>query len=300
MTISIFKNIKDTTQPFERHVMHILERIREGASKETIKEIRTERDKTRRNELKQDLPAICFSGTFKKRADNALIKHSGLMCLDFDGYDRQKDLLEDKEKFKQNKFVYSVFLSPSGKGLKVLVKVPADENNHKNYFNSLEKYFKSDKFDKTCKNVSRVCYESYDPLIHINENSSVWDKVEEDSYTELMKNRDKPSIPITDENKIIDILVKWWEKKYPMVEGQRNHNVYILAAAFNDFGINRSLAEFYLRQYAAEGFNEEEIMATIVSAYSHTAKFGSRYYEDQDKMQYVRDEIVTGKPSAAY
>ena len=114
MTISIFKNIKDTTQPFERHVMHILERIREGASKETIKEIRTERDKTRRNELKQDLPAICFSGTFKKRADNALIKHSGLMCLDFDGYDRQKDLLEDKEKFKQNKFVYSVFLSPSG------------------------------------------------------------------------------------------------------------------------------------------------------------------------------------------
>ena len=103
------------------------------------------------------------------------------MCLDFDGYDRQKDLLEDKEKFKQNKFVYSVFLSPSGKGLKVLVKVPADESNHKNYFNSLEKYFKSDKFDKTCKNVSRVCYESYDPLIHINETSSVWDKVEEDS-----------------------------------------------------------------------------------------------------------------------
>jgi hypothetical protein len=44
------------------------------------------------------------------------------MCLDFDGYDRQKDLLEDKEKFKQNKFVYSVFLSPSGKGLKVLVR----------------------------------------------------------------------------------------------------------------------------------------------------------------------------------
>ena len=125
--------------------------------------------------------------------------------------------MEDKEKFKQNKFVYSVFLSPSGKGLKVLVKVPADENNHKNYFNSLEKYFKSDKFDKTCKNISRVCYESYDPLIHINETSSVWDKVEEDSYTELMKNRDKPSIPITDENKIIDILVKWWEKKYPMV-----------------------------------------------------------------------------------
>ena len=43
-----------------------------------------------------------------------------------------------------------------------------------------------------------------------------------------IKNVDKPTIPVTDENKIVEILVKWWEKKYPMMEGQRNHHAYVL------------------------------------------------------------------------
>ena len=34
---------------------------------------------------------------FNKRQDVALLEHSGLMCLDFDGYKKKKDLLEDKE-----------------------------------------------------------------------------------------------------------------------------------------------------------------------------------------------------------
>ena len=82
--------------------------------------------------------------------------------MDFDGYTKQKDLLNDKNKFSKNKFVYSVFISPSGKGLKVLVKIPKDPDNHVGYFIALEKLFKSQYFDKTSKNVSRVCYESFD------------------------------------------------------------------------------------------------------------------------------------------
>ena len=77
-----------------------------------------------------------------------------------------------------------------------------------------------------------MCYESYDPLIYINETSSVWDKEEEQEYTEVLKNVDKPTIPVTDENKIVEILVKWWEKKYPMMEGQRNHHAYVLVCSF--------------------------------------------------------------------
>ena len=69
-------------------------------------------------------------------------------------------------------------------------------------------------------------------MIYINETSSVWDKEEEQEYTEVLKNVDKPTIPVTDENKIVEILVKWWEKKYPMMEGQRNHHAYVLGAAF--------------------------------------------------------------------
>jgi succinate dehydrogenase flavin-adding protein (antitoxin of CptAB toxin-antitoxin module) len=292
--VTIFQSIKDTSAPFYRNVGVILGRIKSGASKELVKKIRAEKRKPERNELKKKLPAVCFSGKFTKRADSYLVEHSGLICLDFDGYTKTKDLLEDKENLSKNKYVYSVFVSPSGNGLKVLIKIPSDADNHINYFNSLEKQFNSPYFDKTSKNVSRVCYESYDPLIHINENSSIWDLIEELEYTEVSKVKDSPTIPITDENKVIEILVKWWTKKYPMMEGQRNHNVYILAMAFNDFGINKSLASYVLNQYATEDFTMREIATTIDSAYKHTGNFGTKYYEDEERINSIKAKLRRG------
>jgi hypothetical protein len=292
--ITIFQNIKDTDTPFHRDVNIIFDRIREGASKDIVKQIRQEKNKSERNELKKMLPAICFSGSFKKRNDNALLEHSGLMCLDFDGYEKQKDLLHDKETLSKNKYVYSVFISPSGNGLKVLVKIPADPDNHTNYFNSLEKYFSSKYFDKTSKNLSRVCYESYDPHIFVNEKSSIWDVIEEPEYNEVYKYKDKPTIPISDENKIVDILVKWWTKKYPMVEGQRNHNTYILAMALNDFGVNKSLASYVLNQYATADFDLKEIAQTIDNAYKNVGNFGSKYYEDEEQVNAIRAKVRRG------
>lgn len=295
-TVTIFQSIRDTDTPFFREVHVILERIKEGAggTKDLVKKIRLEKRKPERQELKKLLPAICFSGTFNKRTDASLLQHSGLICLDFDGYVKQKELLQDKENLSKNKYVFSVFISPSGNGLKVLVKIPADAENHTSYFNSLERYFNSPYFDKTSKNISRVCYESYDPLIAINENSSIWDLIEDPEYTEVSKTRDKATIPITDENKIVEILVKWWEKKYPMSEGQRNQNTYVLAMAFNDFGINKSLASYVLNQFATEDFTIREIATTIDSAYRHTANFGTKYYEDEERVNTIKAKLRRG------
>ena len=292
--ITIFQSIKATSTPFYRDVKDILDRIKNGTSKELVKNIRSEKNKSERQELKKKLPAICFSGKFTKRNDASLLEHSGLICLDFDGFEKKKDLLEAKQKYSENAFVYSVFLSPSGNGLKVLVKIPQDEENHTNYFNSLKTYFNSEYFDETCKNVSRVCYESYDPLIHVNENSSVWDKIEEPEYKEVNKHRDVATIPITDENKIVDILVKWWVKKFPMEEGQRNQNCFVLASAFNDFGINRELAKYVLNQYATKDFNQREIIRTIDSAYSNTQNFGTKYYEDEERVNNIKIKLKRG------
>ena len=292
--VTIFQNIRDTAAPFFRDVNIILERIKDGATKDLVKRIRLEKNKSDRNEIKKQLPAICFSGKFNKRTDASIIEHSGLICLDFDGYTKQKELLQDKENLCKSKYVYSVFISPSGNGLKVLVKIPADIENHINYFNSLEKHFNSSYFDKTSKNLSRVCYESYDPLIFINENSSVWDTIEETEYSEVSKHRDAPTIPITDENKIVEILIRWWTKKYPMVEGQRNQNCYVLAMAMNDFGINKSLASFVLNQYSSEDFTTREIQRTIDSAYENTAKFGTKYYEDEERINSIKAKLRRG------
>lgn len=292
--VTIFKNIHETATPFHKDINLIFDRIRNGSSKDLIQKIRKEKGKSERNELKKNLPSICFSGTFSKRADNALIQHSGIICLDFDKYPKQKEILEHKEKLSKDAYVHSVFISPSGEGLKVLVKIPADADNHVNYFNALEKYFNSPYFDKTSKNISRVCYESYDVLIFVNENSQVWTKIEEKEYTEVSRTRDLPTIPITDENKIVDILVKWWTKKYPMVEGMRNENVYVLAMAFNDFGVNKSLAKYISEQFASNDFTVTEINRTIESAYSNTLKFGTKYYEDEERINQIKTKLRRG------
>ena len=276
--------------------MFILNRIKDGKNSELVKRIRSEKNKSERNELKKKLPSICFSGIFNKRSDSALVEHSGLICLDFDGYEKKKDLTEDRLKFQKNKFVFAVFVSPSGNGLKVLVKIPKDSENHTKYFNSLNKHFASPYFDTTSKNVSRVCYESFDKQLYVNENSKIWINFEEDEYEEKHLSQGQPLIKITDESKIVEILLKWWQTNYPMVEGQRNHNVYVIAQAMNEFGINKSTASIICNNYATKDFNSSEIETTINSAYSKTYKFNTKYYEDKEIIDDVKQRLKRGEP----
>ena len=294
--ITIFKNIKETSTPFFKNIDTILTRIKEGKSRELVELIRKEKDKAQRNVLKQQLPAICFSGTFNKRLDTAIIEHSGFICLDFDGYPSIKEMKTEKEILSTDKHVYSVFISPSGDGLKVIIKIPKDIQEHKNYFNALEHHFNSEYFDTTSKNISRVCYESYDKDIYVNKDSIVWDVIAEHQYVEMDKVTSKPSIPITNENKIIDILMKWWTRKYPMVDGKRNNNMFILASAFNDYGVSKSLSEYVLSQFVSSSHPMSEINTIINSAYKNTGAFGSKFYEDDDKLSQVRQKIKRGVP----
>ena len=292
--VTIFKNIRETETPFYRNIDTILLRIKEGKSMDLVKNIRSEKDKSHRNELKKLLPAVCFSGEFTKRADKSIVNHSGFMCLDFDNYEKVKEMQDDKLKLSKDKYVYSVFVSPSGKGLKIIVKIPADIDNHANYFISLEEYFDSPYFDKTSKNIGRVCYESWDKNIYINKDSEVWDKIKEREYKEVDASSIHKSLPITSETKIIEILMKWWEKRYPMSEGQRNQNAYILAMAFNDYGIPKTTAAYILNQYANDGFTINELQTTIDSAYSNINKFNTKYYEDEDKINHIRLKLRSG------
>ena len=137
-TVTIFKNIHETNTPYHKDISFILDRIKIGSSAELVRKIRSVDKKNDRNELKKQLPAICFSGTFSKRADNAIIEHSGLICLDFDAFETNKAMLAYKSFLAKDEYVYAVFISPSGDGLKVLVRIPPDIDDHKAYFNSLE------------------------------------------------------------------------------------------------------------------------------------------------------------------
>lgn len=291
MVITIFKNLAQTNTPFFKDISFILDRIKNGVSKETVLKVRANKETA--NDYKKQLPAICFSGTFNKRADNSIIEHSGFICLDFDKYEDEDTFITDRIMLENNEYTYSVFTSPSGNGLKVIVKIPKDIENHKLYFDALEKYYNNSHFDTTSKNISRICFESYDPNIYINTNSKLWiEKLENQQFDY----RDKaPLIKLENESEIIKRLWTWFCKEHSMTKGQRNHNLFILVSAFSDYGISEIETNRFCSQFIQSDFSKDEIDKVIRSAYSKGAKnFGMKYFEDAEALKVVSKQIKAG------
>lgn len=293
--ITIFKSILQTDSPFHRELSVALERIRDGKSRETVEKIRSSKSPDEKNELKKQLPAICFSGTFSRRSDKDILSHSGFICLDFDGYQSIREANKKKTELKRDKYTYAAWISPSGVGVKVLVKIPSEKDKHKGFFNALRDHYDDNHFDISCSNLSRVCYESYDPDLFINEKSLVWKEVKEETYEQKSWANSEPTIPVTDSSEIINRLVGWWNKNYGMdVVGERNRNLFILAAAFNNFGIPKNEAFSFLSQYEQKDFSLAEINTTVNSAYSNTSGFATRFFEDEEKVGEVSRELRRG------
>ena len=78
-SFSVYRDILHVEgQGHIRDVPWVVNRIKNGVNAELIEKIRKLTTKSQRDELKKGLLSICWSGTFKRRADNQLIAHSGL------------------------------------------------------------------------------------------------------------------------------------------------------------------------------------------------------------------------------
>lgn len=290
MNCTIFKDIKTTSTGYVRDVDFVLNRIKNGDSKDKVLLLRQTNDK----QIKESLPSICFSGEFSKRSKDGLIKHSGLICLDFDKFDDLIELNELRDKIIQSEYTYSCFISPSGNGLKVIVKIPSLVEFHEDYFRGLQDYFCDDHFDSSTKDVSRVCFESYDPTIYINKNSKLFEiRVEKEQKSIEDKN---VLIPITSISIIIERLSVWFNKNYTMVDGQRNENILRLAKAFNDFGVPKDDALHTCYKYEQSDFTRDEITKVVNSAYRDTAKHNTKHFEDYDTKKKIEYDVRSGKP----
>jgi len=230
-----------------------LDRIRRGVSKENVEDIRGTLDKERANKLKCNLPSVCFSGIFgEDRTDESLEEHSGFIVLDFDGVD---DVEEEKYSLTKNKFVYACWVSPSGNGLKALVKI-SDGSKHRQHFEALQDNFED--LDNSGVNVARVCYESYDEDIYINKSSEVFKEiVEVEEYTEDV------------DDEVFKKILRWLSNKGDAFQqGERNTFIFKLAAACSRFGIEQDDCYEYCSSYFNDNsFSDSELKRTIRSAY---------------------------------
>ncbi len=292
MNVTIYKKATDVSNGFTKDVLFCLERIKQGKSKETIEWLRTLND-IDYNKNKSQLAGVCFNGVFEYRSISGIKEHSGLIILDFDKFKSSQDAIDFKNSICDDDFIFSSWISPSGKGVKALVKIPKEIENHKEYFKSLKKHYNHANWDDSGSDVSRFCFESYDADLYFNENSLLWDKIDLPEIEDIGSTN--VTIAIKSDNLIITNLMKWFESKYSMSNGQRNSNLFKLASSFNDFGINKNVAEQTLLSYETKDFDSKEILALLNSAYKKTSSFGTKFFEDKTIKQKIEKQIRTGK-----
>ncbi len=291
--VTIFSKITDVENPFYKEVDEVLLSFKNGSNKSKIDLVRSETDKEKRNKLKSELKSICFSGEFSRRSAKNIIRHSGFACLDFDDVD---DAVCLRDSLQDNEYIYSAFISPSGNGVKALVKVPKDIQNYKKYYEAICETFDSTLDTKT-KDISRVCYESFDADLFINHNSKEWVLMKE--YTEVTRKNNYPDyFQIKDTSKKVDVIVKWFNKKFTLNAGERNNNLFKLACGLNRAGMQSDEALGLFKSFYSAGLTYSELENIIKSAYKNTHEFDSLTLVDDNKVREAQEVLKKGVSKA--
>ena len=279
--VSIYKDIFVKNGDTTITVIQALKRIKEGTrSKDRIEAIRAEQDPEIRSAEKMKLPCVTFSGTFNERFDDQIINHSGLIVLDFDKFKTFPEAVLFKSELAKDQHIYAAWISPSGNGVKALYVVD-NGMKHREHFESIK--LKYPFVDKSGINPSRVCYESYDPELWVNNNAIPFTKYIE-TQTSYESSTLNVAVNIADEQTIFNNILKWLEKRNDaFVKGERNLFIFKLASACCRFGIQEETAvhlisaEFLTKDTT---FTRNECIKSVQSAYKvNKNKFGSEYFD---------------------
>lgn len=141
--------------------------------------IKTDDWKTRvlacRDNLKKKdwLPCFTPTGVFNHRSLAGLQEYNGVICLDVDHIEDPSEL---KERVAALDYVHAAFITPSGKGLKVIIVTDATTENYKDVEEQVAQRFLEDTGaarDTRCKDIARIQFISYDPELYYNSDSKI-------------------------------------------------------------------------------------------------------------------------------
>lgn len=240
------------------------------------------------NRAKKKLPAVTGSGTFYNGSRNAdsLKMYNGIMVLDLDGINPD-DITYLKDLIMKQKSTIACFVSPSGRGLKILVNVRL---NHTKDFQStykvVQKHYEEvtgAKIDDACKDVTRLCFSSHDPDIRVNyeaeefivpapSNEVLVNEVKKLEYSPMEK------FMRADEelrDKAYFTARKWAiESKGDFEEGNRHNFMCYLVFKANQTGVPKN----YFYDYVERGrmmWDEAEVKRIIEDCYKkHESEYG--------------------------
>lgn len=284
-SVSFFRHLADPL-PIQMNVSRFLNAIKRGQFQKNIREIRQEKNKKKRNKLKGRLPAICVSATFKNvRSLKNVNTISGLISIDIDNCLKPKHL---SRIIAQDKYTFSVFISPSGNGLKVIIKADYTRETYTATFLAIEKYYLNKykiQIDKSCKDITRLMFISSDPNLFYNKHSTL--------FTEKFfpKPKPKPFFPkITNSINLTEKLIARIEETRIDITGNYHDWLRIAFALISEFGIN-GLAYFHrISQFYAD-YDRAETQSQFFKCY----KTGTRSITIKTLYSIAKDYGITFK-----
>lgn len=316
MKVSMYKNSEDRNGLEVDHIK-VLQGIAEGRWSSGIQNLRLllqSSEVDRYAESKKSLPSVTFSGTFSVRAMDAITEYTGMMVLDIDKL-TEGQINNYRKLFKEDPFIYCYFISPSGNGLKVIIKnVGRLPEHHLHAFLALEQYFKNKyavSIDKSGKDVSRLCYISWDPELYINENSGTFiydvEEVEKNLGPQKIDFDKRPEqfrghVISKDAKYVFGICEKWTQRNHQYVEGNRNNYIHVLACNLNRAGVHTDDALLMVyNTYSDLSF--KEIETTVRSAYKRTNEHNAvdvYNMEENDLPDHAEELGLTGEEETIF
>lgn len=155
----------------ELSLQEVHRRITGDSYAEITANLRQLKDEKKKRQYKAaSFPYVTFAGCFARRQDSPLLKSSLLMAFDFD---HLKDLPAAREQLLNLKFFSTelLFTSPSGDGLKWVIKFDRPDISYENYFLSVSRYLSENyglSVDKAVKDRSRACFLPFDSEAYLN------------------------------------------------------------------------------------------------------------------------------------
>jgi hypothetical protein len=234
MINSIFEGFDDPVD--EKPLCEIIKDIISDKYKKEITEIRrllAEGENSAAKEIKNQLPAFTASGKFiGGRKKKHLAAYSYFVIPDFDKVYFPEIYIK---LVAANPYTYACFKSPSGKGFKVIVKVSSEAQYHDQAFKQVCEYYENLlnlKADGRCKDISRLCFMSYDPDAYINEDAKTF-VVHTIPQPTAPKNTSSASKECDKWETIFEQCKVLTDKLFGYEEGNRNNYIHLLACNTN-------------------------------------------------------------------
>ena len=296
------KNFSNPTLPVDEAQFYALVRAKQW--NENIDKYR----ETGEASLKRKLPAFIFQATFDETTSKtgktgawrkqSATRLTGLVVMDIDHIENPREVFESwhlatDDKTKRTDILL-VYVTPSGKGLKVVFKADVAKGNLIDNQHAMAKVLGVE-VDECCRDSSRmsyICKES-DILYLDKELFTYENKAFGERYTALYRDGHSQA---TNENHLVEscgpllektfkgvpyseIIAEWWRQNggEPQ-EGERNVKLYQLAVSLRAICDNNR--ELLLQIMPRLGLSEEEVRSIVESACKETPKGVSKMMQE--------------------